>query len=1407
MKFFVALLLTFVASTLFAAEYTAGNYRLDIADTGAFRLYYNDNEVTKCQVFTAHDPTWKWLFGGGRFAPKQEIKQDKDKVVLAFTSDKPEVMSDYRMQLELTADGLKGSWSGKTLTAFHEFSVIMELPEGIYVDHRYKAVLGDGKIKDGTFSAEVPKDPVWSVFGHKIQTFEAETDFGNVKFTFSPARGSFSDTRAAKRNYFGLGIQFNKVQADTQWTQEIAIQVGPAQPIVAQPVTAPQTAGTEKKTAINKNKIANDWIEAILQWKTATIEDLRYVPDDARLIRTINPGDHQKIGLRWSGSSDQPFAFTAKVLNDNALERSGEANGFRISDCILLDPRSSILSFISTLTNISGEAKTNALQVSSSLIPGRIEREYNDQAFATFFLKDEHKTFRIIEQWGVIRLPDTEALALSNREMQSVFLLNFPDKKPDNVTLNVGKIDSHAGRDRGKRTTLEWNSENFQLAPGSSGAFKYDFILFKGLRGISAFRPGFAVNAQWMTKVIEPGSKAICELEFAAATPVKFPLTIDYHLRTKDGKNIYKDKQSFPIDLTAGKSSSGKLEFTVPAGSGDCILALSFSDDSGIFGKTQLELFTHGVTAEAMRKTIASYYDSIAKLPYLSAETPRTLTESVKADFHLKRAERFLKFDELDKAVGELKQATDRVKAMQLAATEEKSRPATPALRSMKEIKAQKRMYAVGHELYSPEGIRLFLQGMCDTDQFNSVNRIFHRIIDPQGELDTKKPGIENLKNPRFRRLAIDTMIKNIRQYGNAHSQYFDMKNIANPVYLDFMIEYFQELNRQGIWVSAYFSTYGWNFWSEPDTVKNHLDAIEKFFPNFSTFSNFTHTVVPSPEPLVQRPNTNPNHWQEFRQWYAQKYNDPNKLTELGYADDSKLNSDLTSESVYSPVGPDYSEFLGQILITGTGKLLDLLLKKMSADYPVYLGYSIWCSWPVNISALCNRYINDPRIGGFCVDNYLGGWWGAESNPPELSWTGDLQFTRTKPTIMGEWGSGVAMPQTSWRYGFESTRQSFGRNYFVRGVSGLYAWSAALTGWDNMFNADSTSLPVTAEFCQMRDAIVSSRVSTPSPVLSVASQMGTPKYIDISQIRLSSSLPELGVFADTADYRDLDTWDLSGYKVLIVHTEGVPANRIASLRKFPGKVILLGRPASEPGIADVDNWVKEKLFIKDPKARGTGGGAARSLALQFKRKVGDLSGTMTQRHNFAGNYSAWIRPNQLLDDVEVLAVAGSYAAIMRQGNLYWFTDMVGIENLDMPASRAVEFPALQETELTIVSNLLKEAGIMNQRETLLVKIVNDAAVSYDPRAGVVAFHNADAFKLPDGMFPRAYELFKDGVVLLVGGERLNEQNLIEIRCNTAKIRKVTLDGKPIKFDKINDHRISVNFVGKGYALCDLRVHY
>lgn len=179
----------------------------------------------------------------------------------------------------------------------------------------------------------------------------------------------------------------------------------------------------------------------------------------------------------------------------------------------------------------------------------------------------------------------------------------------------------------------------------------------------------------------------------------------------------------------------------------------------------------------------------------------------------------------------------------------------------------------------------------------------------------------------------------------------------------------------------------------------------------------------------------------------------------------------------------------------------------------------------------------------------------------------------------------------------------------------------------------------------------------------------------------------------------------------------------------------------------------------------------------------------------------------MLDDVKIIAYAGKYAVLMRQGNLYWFTDMTGIETMDMPANRAPIYPRLQEFEQKFISNMLREAGIPNQISPVHVLIVNDAAVCYDSEGGRVEFYNADALKLSESMFPRAYELFTDGIVLLIGGERHQEHNPVLIRCNSGKVKRITLDDKPCSFKIKAPCWIEIDYKGKGAAVCDLRIYY
>lgn len=1414
--------LAFVGMALcgMAEDYRVGDYRLTVQRTGAFLLYYHDNLVTQSDPFTAHNPQWKWIFGGHRFQPtiKADVKDDKVEILCSAAND---VMSDFSERLILTAEGLSGTYSGTVEKEIFDFSVTLKLASGIYGGQRYKVEKGNGGIKSGILSPDAPASPQWDLVqsGNTIKTLMFSTDYGISTFSFIPSQAKISDTRSAKNTFVTLYTPYSKIQAGTKWLQQFTVMVKPAS---AFPVNGEATTENPKSaaagtpvaadtTARDAHTLTNKLLTVKLDHKTNNISSLYYSPDDAELIRRINPGDYYKIGLRWSNNNTADGSFATSTAGHYALKREKLSNHLQLTEVIGLRPDTSILSFDTTIKNNSDKEVNDALQGSTGIIPGRIENELNPHALAAVKLSDgSFKSYKIVDLWGEYSHRGASSMALIDREMKSVWTIDFPQASPECLVLHVGKQDSHGGRDFGKRTAVEWNYPDFKLKAGELAPFKHHIMLFKGLRGVVALRSPLAINAQWRTKVVKPGETACCQLEFAAAAALDSSIDVKYQLVSVNGQTIASGSKTFPVKLAASQSVVGELEFPVNAEMGAVSCLLEFSDTQGRFGHAILPLATTGSTAAELRQKLESLkrelVQSFQKVAYPGAETPVFLTAYAKAQYHLRRAEAHLGFDELTMTAAELRAAEKNHNEMVLAATAEATRPVADSLRGMKSIKTMPRVYSVGNKLYSPEGIRLFLQGMCDTDQFNRLERIFHQVIDPEGELDTKKPVLETLRNPRLRRLAINALVATIRKYGNAHSQYVDVANLDKPEYRDFMLELLEDLKRQGIWTSVFIGSKGWNIYSEADKFSQYQRSVRDFTVRFMDMPNLTHTVVVSPEPLVQRPSTNPKHWQEFRAWYARRYHDPGRLTALGYGDDSKLAVDLLSESVYSPVTVDYVDFLGEIIGDATESMIKLY-HSIGLKNDIYLGYSIWCAWPLTIANVFQRFTADPRIKGYCLDKYLGGWWGAESNPPELAWTGDLQYSSYKPMIMGEWGSGVAMPATSWKHGLASLKQSFGRNYFVHGMNGMYAWSSAWTGWNNMFEFNGTPLAATRYFCERRDAIVSSPVSHENKILSLASIKGMPRYIAMAQIRLTSCLPLIGTAADTGDIGDLEAMGPEKYRLLIVHTEGVKADKLTALRQLKSPVLLLGRPASEPDKSGVGDWISQKLFLKSPAARYSAGGAPRSFPLNFVRDFGTLKHGAALPHNFAANRSAWVKPEYLMDDVEIIAKAKDYAVLMRQGNLYWYTDMLGIESVDMPAGRAPAYPALQSSELRLVANMLSQSGIPWSDDPVSVRIVNDAAVLYDARSGHVEFCNANAFKLPEGMFPRAYELFSDGVVLLIGGERLQENNPVVIRCMTVKVKKVTLDGKEIGFDKLNGKHILINIQGKGAAPCDIRVYY
>ncbi len=1366
------------AAILIAKEYTVGKYSVDLSPRSSYSISYDGNLILHAPVFVAHNAHWKWLFGGN-FRPDFKAERSPGKIVITGTSRKPGVMENYVQTIILTEQGVTCKWSGTAKTAIHSINLNFELPEGIYGKKHFILELTNGKTISDGWSETIPEKPRWAFF-HGIRKGYFAGENGVTVIEATPPNAYISDTRIVKRTYFGINVEY-KLKAGESFSQEFKVSVTDKLPLQTPPKKKSGVKPTSGKTVKNSKELTNGKTGLVLDWKKGGVEKLILTPDDANLIRSVNPSDHAQIGFQWKNQDGTKFK--GKIRGNDTLVRTSDDGKTPISEAITLKADESVFHFLAETENRSGREFSDSFQGKTSLIPGRAEREWNPQAFACFLKQGNlPECFRIVEQWGEIQRSDVDALALYDREMKSVFVLAFPETVPHNVRLAVGSQDSHAGRDRGKRTSLFWTFPAFKLPPGQSARCRYDFRLFKGLEGICGLRGNLAVNAQ--------NNDGKCKISFAACGPV------DETISVKIANQII----PFHVKLNALES----IEKIIPI-SNTGNVPVEFSYANKMFAKCNIELKRDpGLSAKEkqLREETGKVF---ARLSYPGAETPESLTCQVKTFFHLDLTAGFLKYDEFDRAASEIQLAETELELLKKAVAKEIATPAVPNLRSMKDIKISKQIQAEGPKLYSPEGIRLFLQGMCDTDQFNHVNRIFMRIPDPLGQLDAKKDWKENLKNPRFRRLAIDLMVRNIRRYGNAHSQYFDTVQLKEPLYRNFMLEYFHELERQGVWLEIYISPTEWNMWTMPDEIDKYVKTIKDFMPRLNKLKNITHTVVVSPEPVVQIPRTNPNHWKEFRQWHAEKYG-RYSLAKLGLKTDEALAKAVSDESTYSPVAMHYTLWLSGILEQATEKILQVQTS-IGPVCPIYLGYACWATWPNTLTGIARKFMFDPRIQGFCVDNYLGGWWGTESNPPELAWTGDLQYSRAKPMIMGEWGSGAAMPSTSWKHAFESMRQSFGRNYWVRGVDGMFAWSASLFGWDNMFEPDGTPLPVTREFITDRDAIISNPVTEPSKVLLVSNLTGTPKFIGITQQRLAASLPLIGIAADTADYRDLETWPLSGYKMLIVHTEGIPAEVLTKLKKFPGKVFLLGRPSNIPDTGDASGWVKNSLFLKSKDVRTSGGGVSRAYRLRFRNRFGKMSGETAGKYFFAANRSAWITPEELLPDVEVLATAGKYPVLMKQGNLFWLTDMLGIGNLDMPVSRTVEFPAIQPLELDLLSNALREAGIPNQREPLFVKIVNDSAVSYDPHAGRVRFHHADAFSLPDGMFPRAYERFTDGIVLLTGGEKTMENNPVEIRCRTEKVKKVTLDGQMTSFRKLSPVRIAVDLKGKGFAVCDLRVFY
>ena len=457
-------------------------------------------------------------------------------------------------------------------------------------------------------------------------------------------------------------------------------------------------------------------------------EELMNLKDDARLIRNVNPAEHLYMKLNhinFGALGQAPYKLQS---TPTSLINSIEKNGVALREVVDLQPGESVFHFNAEVRNNSNNIINDALCYSTSLIPGRIEREYNRHAYAAFLKTDaEPEVFQIISQWGSISREKCSALAMIDREMRSVVLLHFPEKLPELLSLRVGRQDSHGGRDTGKRSYLEWRFPAFSLKTNETDKASYSLYLFRNIDGITGFADGLAVDGKLQTTAIAPGKEGELILTFAAALPLNKTVKVQY---TVEGKTYTIDKE---INLAAMESVCEKIPFSVKSVNGIVPVNISFFDNGKKIGSKTLNL---NICKDNSASLFHSYNQISSErqklfslLEYPGAETPQSLTANARLEVHLEKIADYLKFDELSAAAKELKSAELCLQQMRDAVKKESKKVQVTQLRSINDLKSSERIYAIDNQLYTHEGVRLFMHGMCDTDQFLKMNRTVFLMV------------------------------------------------------------------------------------------------------------------------------------------------------------------------------------------------------------------------------------------------------------------------------------------------------------------------------------------------------------------------------------------------------------------------------------------------------------------------------------------------------------------------------------------------------------------------------------------------------------------------------------------------------------------------------------------------------
>jgi hypothetical protein len=225
--------------------------------------------------------------------------------------------------------------------------------------------------------------------------------------------------------------------------------------------------------------------------------------------------------------------------------------------------------------------------------------------------------------------------------------------------------------------------------------------------------------------------------------------------------------------------------------------------------------------------------------------------------------------------------------------------------------------------------------------------------------------------------------------------------------------------------------------------------------------------------------------------------------------------------------------------------------------------------------------------------------------------------------------------------------------------------------------------------------------------------------------------------------------------------------------------------------SSVDIWKKHRLFIKKD-IRCSGYGAAVNSKIRFLQNFGKFSRGQEIRHYFAQKMSAWVPYSALLPDVKIMAESDGKAVLMKQGNIFWWTDTLGIEARDLPVELTLPYPNIRASEKNILNAVFDGSKVDYENSPLQVWISNDIAYIYETKSGHVKIHNPGTIDIPDGMFLKYYERFSDGILCNVSGKSNLKKKTVKIRCNAEDVAEISINGKNALWKKSDLRHVEIS---------------